>query len=251
MRKMSDIRRYEIKYNIPNDLIPIVREYVHDYTMLDPHILKMKKDHYTVRSIYFDTPAFDFYYEKLDGLKVRKKIRVRAYNQENGYAFLEIKRKYVNCVFKERTKLLLLHIKQLLNEPGDYSLDSFQDNHKERLVTGKFLYNLLKRGLVATLLVVYEREAYVGLTNDHSRLTIDTNVRTGFYPDIKDLFNYSNFTFVTSRSSILELKFNQFMPQWMRNLTRELNLRHEPISKYCMGIDACRSEYRCKEQLSK
>ena len=239
-----DLKRYEIKYRIPTDLIQVVREHVRNYAKPDPYALKRPKHQYTVRSIYYDTSSFDFYYEKLDGLKIRKKLRIRAYDQKNGYGFLEIKRKYNNCVVKERAKLSFLQIEQLIDMQDNSSDAAFQDNHNARLVAGKFLHNILKKDLVATLLVIYEREPYISLIDDQVRVTIDSNVRCKYQPEIEDLFSDSDLAYVTNHYSILELKFNDFMPQWMRTMIRELEIRHESISKYCIGIDAYRNEYR-------
>ena len=57
-----------------------IRRALKPYIRLDNFAAKTSSGEYTVRSIYFDTRNMDFYHEKIEGLRVRKKIRVRGYN---------------------------------------------------------------------------------------------------------------------------------------------------------------------------
>jgi len=239
MVKFADQSRYEYKYRITSKMIPQIRDFSKPFTTVDPHLKDVNDNKYTVRSIYFDTPSLDFYYEKMDGLKIRKKLRVRTYNEMNDFAFLEIKRKFVNCVAKERSKLPFIVIERLINTPEESAIEYPQNDHNARLVSGKFVYTLLKKGLLPVLLVVYEREAYVGLADDRERLTIDTDVRAIAEPDLGDILNTTNFTPMIKDAGILELKFDDVMPHWMKNLAREFGLKKKSISKYCLGLDAC------------
>jgi len=61
---------------------------------------------YTVRSIYYDSPAMDSYNEKIEGVKVRQKFRIRGYDseEESQELFLEIKNKYNNFISKPAGK---------------------------------------------------------------------------------------------------------------------------------------------------
>jgi len=247
MVQYGDQSRYEFKYQITYEMIPQIGEYIAPFTTVDPHLVDAANNKYTVRSIYFDTPTLDFYYEKMDGLKIRKKLRIRTYNEMNDFAFLEIKRKFVNCISKERSKLPFIVIERLINAPEKSVIEYPMDDYNARLVSGKFMYNLLKKGLLPIILVVYEREAYIGLQDDRERLTIDTDVRAISEPDLGDILNTTNFVPIKKNTGILELKFDDVMPQWMKNLVLEFSLKKESISKYCLGIDACRDDEMEKE----
>lgn len=50
-------------------------------------------DGYLVRSLYFDTPDEKDYNEKLDGIELRRKLRLRTYAPSEGKAYLELKQK--------------------------------------------------------------------------------------------------------------------------------------------------------------
>ena len=160
----------------------------------------------------------------------------------NDFAFLEIKRKFVNCISKERSKLPFLVIERLINGPEDSVIEYPENDYNSRLVSGKFVYTLLKKGLIPVLLVVYEREAYVGVNDDRERLTIDIDVRSVSEPDLGDILITDNFVPIIKNVGILELKFDDVMPQWMKNLVLEFGIERESISKYCLGIDACRED---------
>lgn len=234
----SEPKRYELKFYIPEDLIPHVLEFSKNHTQLDPYTDKKKKE-YCVRSLYLDTDDFNFYYEKLDGLKVRKKLRVRVYNehQENVKGFLEIKRRFENCIFKERMSLPYSEIKKLIKNPEIQDI-TFEESRNGKLVLGRFIYNVVKFNLKPTIAVVYERKAYVGKVDPEVRLTLDMNVRIKPVDEIGEIYTESNLKHILGRNVILELKFNDFMPRWMSNLVKHLSIKPESISKYCSGIDA-------------
>jgi len=57
--------RYEYKYIIPLWKINELRRLILPYMNLDKHAKGREGDQYTIKSIYFDSPSFDFYYEKI------------------------------------------------------------------------------------------------------------------------------------------------------------------------------------------
>lgn len=50
-------------------------------------------DGYIIRSLYFDTLYDDDYFEKLEGVETRRKIRLRIYDPKHNFAMLEMKQK--------------------------------------------------------------------------------------------------------------------------------------------------------------
>lgn len=236
--------RRELKYFIAPELIPEIKALIAPYMEVDPYAKERENYTYTIRSIYFDTEHFDFYYEKLDGLKIRKKVRVRSYNefQPESFAFLEIKRRYNNRIIKERSKVPLHLLEKICiqrTNPNGH-VDVFSNGS---VVMGKFLYNLSQLDLHPSLLVTYEREPYIGAADSSMRVTFDKDVRAFLSPELSDLFVDDGFEFLTNGRCILELKFDGFMPKWMRYLVAELNIRAQSISKYCMGISMCQRSY--------
>src|SRR5690625_2877302 len=97
--------RFEYKYLVPNYMLGEFRTRLRPYMTLDPYA--EERGGYTVRSIYFDSPNLTCYHEKDDGIKERKKLRIRGYNEggPDSNVFLEIKRKSNIMISKERALL--------------------------------------------------------------------------------------------------------------------------------------------------
>jgi SPX domain protein involved in polyphosphate accumulation len=234
--------RFEIKYQLSKEMIPEVSKAIRRYAVTDPFV-PPNQSYYTVKTIYMDTPDLKYYYEKLDGLKVRKKLRIRAYGHEHTSAFLEIKRRYTDIVVKERVKYSYEHLRSLLEDNGSHlSGDYTHQSDKVSRVAAKFLFYILKNRLSPTLLVIYDREAYFHQLAPYQRATIDTDIQYYLYPNIDDLFHGTGVVFLRQPAGILELKFNDFMPKWMRRLESEFDLRQESFSKYSFGIEACQND---------
>jgi SPX domain protein involved in polyphosphate accumulation len=70
----------------------------------DSFAARQDKGMYTVRSIYFDTPGFEMYHTKIEGIAHRMKVRLRGYNvgDDQSTVFMEIKRKYEGPILKNR-----------------------------------------------------------------------------------------------------------------------------------------------------
>lgn len=101
--------RYELKFPMPVTGKAGVVEAAKHALLPDPHGVGAV---YRVSSTYFDSPDLSAYWEKVDGERVRKKFRLRYYAVEGEAgaetatgAFMEIKHRINNTVFKERVKL--------------------------------------------------------------------------------------------------------------------------------------------------
>ncbi len=231
--------RYEIKYYVPLEKVSLIKEFIKPHVDLDPYSVDLVNQQYIIRSVYLDSPELDFYYQKLDGLPVRRKLRVRVYNDydPNAIGFLEIKRRYSKTIVKERAKYTFAEIEKFLNpENRDWGI---LKQINGTLVLSKFLYNINKLELAPVVLIVYNRDAYIGKLDNRVRLTIDYNVRSRKSDDISSIFQDGILIPVVDSQCILELKYDSFMPKWMRELTHELRISPQAISKYCMSIEKC------------
>ena len=231
--------RSELKYFLTPEMATDVLDFARAHVQHDEYTLEMPNFRYTIRSLYYDSPRLDFYWEKIDGLKVRRKLRIRCYNTltEKSVAFLEIKRRYGSAVVKEREKYSYNEVVKLMSSPANVWL-SYEQSNNGSLVLGKWLDNILRWDLEPTILIAYEREAYVGRYEDGNqvRLTIDVDVRGRLTESVDQLYAEDNYTPLTKNLVILELKYDHYMPRWMRGLIQEMNLQQRAISKYCMGI---------------
>ncbi len=89
--------RYERKYLVPNSAMNQLRKRLLPFVLADKNTLPAPDGNtqYTVRSIYFDSRSLDFYDEKMEGLLLRRKFRIRGYNncEPGSEVVFEIKEK--------------------------------------------------------------------------------------------------------------------------------------------------------------
>ena len=109
--------RLEYKFLVNINDLERLREKLEPFVDLDPFVKEGIVNEYTVRSIYFDSSNFNFYHEKIDGIKIRKKLRIRSYDNksDNNLVFLEIKNKYDNFIGKNRAPILYHDLAKLLD----------------------------------------------------------------------------------------------------------------------------------------
>ncbi|MBX9851821.1 MAG: polyphosphate polymerase domain-containing protein [Cytophagaceae bacterium] len=227
---------------MPNSKLDEIRERLTPFVNPDVH-LKARQgglSQYTVRSIYYDTPFMDYYYEKKEGLENRNKFRIRVYDtfKAGDIAFLEIKRKLGNRIKKHRATLLVENLKDLLltGNIEDYIIQGpkFPGALED---ANKFMHHYFKKNLKPVNLVVYDREAYHGKFDAGVRITFDKNVRTTIYPTVDELYSEARNKAITPGYFIVEIKYFEIMPVWARSIVEEFHLRLEAISKYSSGLD--------------
>lgn len=233
--------RFERKYLVPNSILGDLRKRLSPFLNAD----SMAKDNgkiseYTVRSIYFDSHNYNSYFEKVEGVKIRKKLRVRGYNQyfKGCQVFLEIKRKLSDNITKNRVIVPYDSLEELL-ETGDiykYIPETAPPIAFEN--ASRFFFNLKKYSQRPVNLVVYDREPFHGKFDPGVRITFDKNIRASLNPNISDLFKENGLSYVWEKHFILEIKyFTHFMPQWARSMIEEFGLKQAALSKYTNGLD--------------
>lgn len=209
-----------------------LREALLSHMVYDPNAEGGDEKEYTVRSIYFDDKNLRYFYQKEFNHSNRKKIRLRGYGYNpQSKVVMEIKRKFAGAGTKNRVFV-------------DYS-DSVNAIRSGSAVSGcedesMFLYHILRYRLKPTANVVYDREPFMMpyFTENNLRVTFDKNLRYSYYPEVEGLFNDSAMVRVGIKSFILEIKFNDFYPSWLRSIISSLGLRRSPASKYAISISS-------------
>ncbi len=233
--------RHEYKYFVHNSKMETLRKMIMPFVKYDKFAESAPEKQYTVRSIYFDTPAYDYYFEKVEGLKHRKKFRLRGYNTNDdgsNLVFFEIKRKYEQPIMKNRAPVSYRDALEIFK---GQSIESYISNSPKFPFavenTQRFFFHYYQRHLKPVILVIYEREAFLGVCDDTIRVTFDKNLRGVAFPSIDQLYSEER-----SRSSlkdhfILEVKFNDYYPSWMKPIIGILGLHRQSASKYVITID--------------
>ncbi len=231
--------RYEKKYLVNNRHLEYLRHRLRSFTIPDAHA-SLQSDsfpEYTVRSIYFDTPGLASLYDKVEGLEVRRKLRIRGYNQgeKSSGIFVEIKRKMGDRIGKNRALVEFDMFKKLL-ENGGMAYDDVEQVTAHSKDLNAFLFYLKTECQQPVNLIVYDREPYMGLFDSHVRITFDKNIRSRFRPEIGHLFSNDDFSYVWKGHFILEIKYNEApMPYWLKSLVVEFGLVSSALSKYAEG----------------
>jgi hypothetical protein len=179
---------------------------------------------YLISSLYFDDYNQSAVFDKLSGIRDRKKFRVRVYNYQPNVIKLErkIKREYVT----EKSHIQISKEEYDTLVSGDVSIL----RHKDDVVAKDFYLYYRTKNLRPRVVVEYRREAFIYKYGD-VRITFDSLLRAGVFQ--KDLFsNGYLISAIPHDQIILEVKFTGYFPDVIRNIIQINNLQWQSISKY-------------------
>ena len=232
--------RVEYKFLVPNSLLDPIRAALVPYMRPDPFGERPDKNEYTVRSIYYDTAQYSCYLEKLDGLELRRKFRIRGYGEpdEGSLVFLEIKRKRGSAIGKHRAPLRHVDLASFLASPNIERDVLANKRSQARDDARRFLYYYYRMGLRPTVLVVYDREPFFGRFDSSLRMTFDKNLRGQVSPRLSDLYRDAGLSLAMAQHFIFEVKFFRgALPAWAIQLVRRFGLQRMALSKYTICMD--------------
>jgi hypothetical protein len=233
--------RLEYKYLVPTELLANIRKDMHPFVTVDRFAGRREPNEYTIKSVYYDTPSMDCYHEKIDGVDMRKKFRIRGYNdtRETDIIFLEIKRKTNNFIAKNRAPLYYRNVDALFatRDIDAYILASNGDG-RGRDDARKFFYHFLRLRLSPHIMVVYDREAFFGKFDPTLRVTIDKNLRSAPCVFHAGLHQPWALRTAMSRYFIFEVKFYGCLPAWMTDIINRYQLPRLALSKYTICLDS-------------
>ena len=217
--------RHEWKHEISYADLLTLRSRLSAVMAPDPHA---EDGSYLVRSLYFDNAADKALREKIDGVNVREKFRIRYYNGDISTLHLEKKSKRGGLGCKESAPLTEAQAQAIVDGAVGWMKDCGTPLLEE-------LYSKMQtQGLAPKTIVDYQREPYV-FAQGNVRVTLDYNIRTGL--QCTDFLNPDCVTVpVRKKPIILEVKWDNFLPSLIRDVVQLPNCRTEAYSKYA----ACR-----------
>ncbi len=199
---------------------------------------------YRVTSLYFDSPNYKALWEKLDGVPIREKFRLRYYGDSpedpaSGHPFLEIKRRYFQLVVKHRLSLERGEALDCLDGETRLSDLSFNPtNDDEQELASRVRASAERDFLSGAVLITYVREAWVGVVDRGLRVTFDHFCQS-FPAHARDEATRGNGARLLDETQmILEVKFNKRVPRWLRDGLRSCRVRPVRFSKYAEGLMA-------------
>lgn len=234
--------RYELKYLVPSQALEALRADLAATCALDDHAERAPEHRYPVTSLYFDTPAFDFYLANVDRAPRRLKPRVRAYGEPPfERTFVEVKRRLGDVVVKTRAV-----------RGAGWPEDIYTPDASAPRALADFAQILARSGAAPTLLVRYSREAWASFVDDYARVTFDTRLEVQPWAEASLSGHSRQWVPVDDPVSVgepgslavVELKFAEVAPLWMERLVRRHGLVRRGFSKYCAGVERLWGRYR-------
>lgn len=216
-----------LHYTQVEQVVRLIAPYVHG----DPHV--GQDGFYKVSSLYYDSPQLMCYWEKIDGEKFRRKLRIRIYDKDSGHAFLEIKQRYDRTVQKRRHRASLEHIQQQMRRisKGGYT------KSEEPIFDEAFIL-VRQFALEPKIIVSYNRMAFFDKHKKDLRITIDRNIKCrNLSLDLTEKSTKGRYT-LPPTMMILEVKFNDLIPTWLCSCLNSLDLQLQRVSKYCYSIES-------------
>lgn len=214
--------RYEIKHAISKAECVLLRKHLSQFMALDSNGIDGK---YVIRSVYFDNFENRIFTQKTEGLYHRDKFRIRLYNNNMDFMNLEKKSKRDNLTFKKKCRITKDEYEKI--RFGDIGWMSTDD--RELIQELYMQINLYQ--LKPTTVVDYEREVYT-YPYGNVRITFDSNVKTGVRNT--DIVN-EELIMVDAMDQnivILEVKYDEFIPDVIKYLLQVIDTRKTGFSKY-------------------
>ena len=227
--------RFELKYVVRARQLGRLRDEIAAYMRRDPYA--RADGRYLLTSLYYDTPEKDFFWAKLDGLRFRRKLRIRHYEQrdvldDDDIVFVEIKQRVDRVTQKRRVPI---RYRDAIDLCDDRVIPE-HDPEDEAVVHEAFML-IVRHGLRPSCITTYQREPWIGGEYDPGlRLTIDSDLRYRL-SDLRLESKHPGRFMFPPQYAVLEIKANDRVPFWLTHLVARNNLQLTRTSKYCTSLD--------------
>lgn len=220
-----EVLRYEKKYLIDQPQFYRLGSRLASVMHADPN---NRGDGYVIRSPYFDSIDDRDYFEKLEGIEVRRKIRLRTYGPGSTTAKLEMKQKEGALQKKRSVTLPREQAERLVR--GDYGVLLTRSEplaHECYAMMATHCY--LPRSIVE-----YRRKAFIASENK-TRVTLDHHIvatEANF-----DLFSATLplYPVLDPLLAVLEVKYNGFLISYIKDLLSDAGTDELSVGKYSLS----------------
>lgn len=217
--------RHEWKHEITASDLAALRARLRVLMALDPHGADGR---YQIRSLYFDTPTDRALRDKLDGVDPREKFRLRYYNGDLSLIRLEKKTRRGGLGSKVSAPLSPRQAQDIVEGSCGWMAGC------GRALMEELYHKMTVQGLRPRTIVDYTREAFV-YAPGNVRVTLDHHLRTGLR--CVDFLDPGCVTVPAGNApAVLEVKWDAFLPDLIRDAVQLAGRRTAPFSKYA----ACR-----------
>lgn len=217
--------RVERKYLCTDYEIELLKHRLENVLSQDVH---QQNDCYRVRSLYFDTWNDACFYGNSSGINERSKYRIRIYDGSDEKISFEIKQKRNGYTKKEACEIgrdeceMLMAGGQMRQVMGESSV-------RNRVIMQQRM-NLLR----PVTIIEYERSAYVSGTGN-VRITFDRNIGASRNASAFLEKKCAMVPILTPHMHLLEVKYDELLPDYISQLLDLEKLKHTSFSKYYLG----------------
>ena len=215
--------RNEIKYLVSETQLVLLENRIRNLIQPDRHA--GADGTYQIRSLYFDDLENTYYRENEMGTDPREKFRIRIYNGDPGRISLELKKKQhsmtqkLSCLLTEEQCRELMAGRPL---PADPSYPP---------VLQKMNLLMKTRLLKPKVIVEYDRTPFVEKLGN-TRVTLDRNIRSSNAAASFLEKRVPARPIMPAGKQILEVKYDEFLPDYLYRNLQLSHLRQTTFSKY-------------------
>ena len=218
---MAPQYRHEWKHVLNIGDLLILRQRLRAVMESDPHATDGK---YQIRSLYFDNLDDKALREKIDGVNMREKFRIRLYNCDPSVIHLKKKSKRNGLGTKYSAGLTAEEAQKIVDGELDWMLGS------DRPLVQELYCKMRCQGMRPKTIVDYTREPFV-FRPGNVRVTLDYDIRTGL--NGTDFLDPEAITIPAGDAPLLlEVKWDEFLPAIIRDAVSIPDRRVGSFSKY-------------------
>lgn len=217
---MSDavFQRVETKYLLSR------RQYDQLLAVMQDRMILDQYGKQTVNNVYFDNDNYELIANSIEKPVYKEKVRMRVYGKpgEDSLCFFELKKKYLEVVYKRRISCPLKKVEDYIK-----SLEAIEDSQIFREIDYVYRSKVLR----PKVYIAYDRAAYYGADDPSFRMTFDTGIRYRHVdPDIKkqDDVEY----LLGPEHVLMEIKCQMVYPRWLIDFLNANGIFKTSYSKY-------------------
>ena len=256
MKEEGGTWRHELKFVCTAQQLALLRERIRPLMRPDPHAGADGK--YTIRSVYFDDEWDTGAKENEDGTDPREKFRIRIYNGSDEKITLELKQKMRGMTRKISCPLTRQQCEDAIAGrippaknigaatpaesasalPSPESVGPTSPTGstgptpaESSAVYQKFLIQQKTRRLRPKVIVEYDRTPWIYQLGN-VRVTFDENIRSSGQVERFLEQDFARRPIMPTGWHVLEVKYDDFLPDYIRQVLQINTLRRTAFSKY-------------------
>ena len=230
--------RFELKYIIDEHRARAMIPFIRCHLRPDEHADPRSNYQYAVHSLYLDSPGYTLCNGTCHGHKNRFKLRIRFYDElPQSPVFFEIKRRQDQVILKQRATVQRAGLARLLRGRWPRRTDLRRPDNAEWAALEKFFALRDSIHAQGKVFVSYLRQAFVTPKDDSIRVTFDRALTSRRFDGVFSLQGCQARSLMANKV-ILELKFTDRFPIWMRELARSFDLEATSMAKYVACLQA-------------